>query len=261
MPSTSQTAQTIIKNSEFFSNISWYEITKDFSGPVVAIFVIFLSVWFAFRQINKQHEKTLEAQIEATKRSTKIDLFKELSRTLVQYGIPISETGTYCRVKKFTNSNKKAEISHKEFSRFMEIFGNSTISIILKVEANEIINQKLFRVFRFALSTIQHDFMAIQFNENRYEVLEKMLDFTSEVEMYISDFQICLQNMAYSDIFNDKILSRVPIDKRIRVITNDEEKLDKLLHHFNTQTAWGRRNIQLEKEAEKRYKDTNKNLD
>tara|TARA_R110002096_G_scaffold156008_1_gene320456 strand:- start:635 stop:1093 length:459 start_codon:yes stop_codon:yes gene_type:complete len=148
-----------------------------------------------------------------------------------------------------------------EFQSFFETFGKPLLSLILHVEANQIINQKLFKTFRYALSSIHHDFMALQFHQDRAYILEKMIQLTDDAQMYMSDFQICLQNIAYGDVFNDAVPARIPADKRIKVITSDDAELDELLEYFSTQTAWGKKNLQLEKEAQERFSEANKKLE
>lgn len=241
--------------------MSWYEFAKDFSGPIATIIVVPFSVWFAFGQIRKQHDNTIKAQKAAAKRDTKVELFKELSKALNEHGEPIGQTATFCTVKKYSSPNQKAEITHAEFQGFFEMFGKPLLSLILQVEAQQIIHQKLFKTFRFALSSIHNDFMALQFSQDRTQILEQMIQLTDDAQMYMSDFQICLQNIAYGDVFDDIVPARIPADKRIKVITSDDAELDELLEYFSTQTAWGKKNLQLEKEAQERFTETNKKLE
>ena len=75
--------------------------------------------------------------------------------------------------------------------------------------------------------------------------------------MYLTDFQVCLQNMAYGEVFNSQVPYREPPDKRVKVITMDPENLEDLHHFFQRETKWGKNAIQYEKEADEKYSPNN----
>jgi hypothetical protein len=127
------------------------------------------------------------------------------------------------------------------------------LAVVSKVESHEIINLKLFRVFRFSLQSIVHDMMKLQFHKDRRKLLEIIIELTNDAQSYLADFQVCMQNFAYSEVFDSEVPHRVPADKRCKVITNDPVELDLLLEYFSTETNWGKSCIQYEKEAKERY--------
>ncbi len=147
----------------------------------------------------------------------------------------------------------KSEINHVEFLNLMVQFGKALLSIISSVESREIVSFKLFRVFRYSLQSIHHDLLSLQSEKDRSLVLNKLLDLTNDAQMYCGDFQVCLQNMAYGEVFDSKVPYRVPADKRIKVITNDPENLNALHEYFKRDTNWGKTCNKYEKEAEEKY--------
>ncbi|MGY5452257.1 hypothetical protein ACVFI8_15120 [Agarivorans sp. MS3-6] len=118
--------------------------------------------------------------------------------------------------------------------------GNSLLAVISKIESHEIINPSLFRTFRFSIQAIHYELISIQFEENREVVLDSFIRQSEEALMYFGDFQICLQNIAYSDVFECEVESRVPADPNIKVITSDEDNLQKLEPYFRNETKWGK---------------------
>ncbi len=245
--------ETIIKSCLCISDVSCYEIVKDFSGPIIAVAVAFFSVKYAFKQIAAQHKNTLKAQIEEQKRNTRIELFKEVCGLMEQSDSIIREVNSYCMRKKYSNIEMKSDINHLEYLDIMSKFGQALIAVIIKVESHEIVNLMLFRVFRFSLQSIHHDLLTIQFAEDRFYVLERILELTSDAQMYFSDFQVCLQNMAYGEVFESEVPKREPADKRYKVITNDPENLKELHNYFRSETDWGKNGIKYEEEAKERF--------
>ena len=246
-------SEAIVNSCFFISNINCYEVAKDFSGPVIAIIIAFFSVKFAFRQIATQHENTLKAQKEEAKRNTRIELFKDIGQLLDQSSSMIRDVNSYCMSKKYSNLEMKSEINHEEYLALMNKFGQALLDIVCKIESHEIVNLKLFRAFRFALQSIHHDFLSIQFAEDRFHVLETLLELTSQAQMYIGDFQVCMQNMAYGEVFSASVPHRTPADKRYKVITNDLKELDGLIDYFSKETNWGKSCIKYEKEANEKF--------
>lgn len=245
--------ETIIKSCLFISDVSCYEVAKDFSGPIAAVLVAFFSVRFAFHQLATQHKNALRAQVEEQKRQTRIELFKEIGNLMEQSQSIISEVGSYCTSKKYSNIEMKGEINQLEYLELMKKFSDALIAVILKVESHEIVNLMLFRVFRFSLQSIHHDLLDLQFKEDRSFVLDQIVQFTSEAKMYYGDFQVCLQNMAYGEVFDSEVPERVPADKRYKVITNDPENLEALHEYFWRETNWGKNCIKHEEAAKEQF--------
>ncbi|MFY0675905.1 MAG: hypothetical protein JXR18_01350 [Neptuniibacter sp.] len=245
--------EIIEKSCFFLSNIDCYAVVKDFSGPLVAVAVAFLTVKFAFRQISQQHSNTIEAQKENSKRDTRIELFKDINLLLDQSSSVIRDVNSYCMGKKYSNPQMESEINHEEYLALMSKFGQALLAVISKIESHEIVNLMLFRVFRFSLQSIHHDLLSMQFEQNRKNVLESFLELTNDAQMYFSDFQVCMQNMAYGEVFDSAVPHRVPAYKRYKVITNDAKNLEELHHYFWRETNWGKSCMQYEKEAAEKF--------
>jgi len=241
--------EPIIKSCYLIANVSCYEVTKDFSGLIISILIAYFTITFAFKQLKKQHQNTIDAQKEESKRSTKIELFKEINQLLEVSGTVIREVNSYCMGKKYSTPNMISEIGYEEYLGLMNKFGQALLAIISKVETHEIINPKLFKVFRYSLQATHHDLLGMQFLENRVQVLENFIYLTGNAQYYLSDFQVCMQNMAYGEIFETKISHRVTIDKSFKVIVDDPVKLDKLMTYFLKETNWGKNCTKYENEA------------
>lgn len=248
-----ESAEAVVQSCLFVSDVSCYDLTKDFSAPIIVVLVAFFTVKFAFQQIAAQHANSIEAQVEETKRNTRIELFKELSQTLDQSSSVVREVSSYCMVKKYSTMEMKAEINGAEYLTLMNNFGQSLLNVISKLESHEIVNFKLFRVFRFSLQSIHHDLMGLRSNADRFDVLERLIDLSNDAQCYFGDFQVCMQNMAYGEVFNTSVPHRVTVDKRHKVIVNDPKKLDRLLDYFSKETNWGKSCLKHEKEAVEKY--------
>lgn len=245
------TSNIVEKSCYFINNVSCYEITKDFAGPVLTVFAVIVSVLIAFKQLSKQHQNTLDAQIEEAKRNTRIELFKDINTLLDQSTTAIREVNSYCFNKKYSNLEMKAEVNHAEFLELMKSFSHALLCVVSKLESHEIVNLQLFRVFRFALQSIHHDLLSMQSEQDRFKVLETIIELANNSIMYFGDFQVCMQNMAYGDVFDSQVPYREPVDKRYKVITNCPQNLEKLLHYFSRETNWGKNCIKYENEAKK----------
>ena len=244
----------IVEKSCFtISNVTCYEIAKDFSGPFLTALIAFITVKFAFKQIEKQHKNTLDAQIQESKRNTRIELFKDINALLDQVSSTVREVSTYCMVKKYSNMKMVYKINHEEYLSLSSKLNQSLLAVISKIESHEIVNLKLFRVFRFSLQSIVHDVMKMQSDNDRTMVTEQFIKLTSDAQSYLGDFQVCMQNIAYGEVFDSCVPHRIPGDKRYKVITNDPTELDSLMKYFSTETNWGKNNIKYEQEAHDNY--------
>jgi hypothetical protein len=246
-------AEAIVQSCLFIQNVGCYEVAKDFSGQFVALLVTFFGVRFTFSQISEQHQNTLDAQKEESKRNTRIELFKEISSLLDNSASMIRDVSTYCMIKKYSNLEMKADINHEEYFSILNKFGSALLAVISKIESHEIVHLKLFRVFRYSLQSIHHDLMALQFEKDRANVLERILKLTDDAQSYCADFQVCMQNIAYGEILNSKVPDRVTVDKSLKVIVDDPIKLDKLMSYFTKETNWGKNIAKYEKEAVEKY--------
>lgn len=246
-------SSTIVEKSCYFiSNVSCYDVAKDFASSGLAALAVVTSVWIAFKQLSKQHQNTLDAQKNEAKRNTRVELFKDINVLLDQSAASIRQVNSYCFSKKYFNSEVKAQVDDVEYVELMKNFSNALLAVVTKVESHEIVNLKLFRVFRFALQSIHHDLLALQPEIDRFKVLEDIIELSNDSVMYFADFQVCLQNMAYGEVFDASVPFRIPADKRNNVITNCPKNLDKLYDYFSRETNWGKNCIKYENEAKKK---------
>ena len=245
-------SKLVEKSCYIISDVSCYEVAKDFAGPALAALAVVVSIIIAFKQLSKQHSNTIKAQKEEAKRHTRIELFKEVSLLIEQSSAVIREVNSYCNVKKF-NPNAVALLDLKEYLELSQRVNQALLLLVSKIESHEIVHPKLFKTFRYSLQSIVHDVMKLRDDTTSTTCLDKMMDYTSDASCYLGDFQICLQNLAYGDIFKSKIDARVPIGKSLKVIEDDPEKLDVLLNYFENESNWGVSNAKYEKEALERF--------
>lgn len=243
----------IAKSCYNISNVSCYEIVKDFSSPLLTALALMASVFIAFKKLSEQHKNTLAAQNEESKRNTKIELFKDINTTLEHSKVSIQQVSSYCSRKQFSSPNLKAPLDNVEYLELVNNFNNAIMTVITKVESHEVVNPKLFRVFRFALQSILHDLLELQSESDRLKVTEAVIKLANDSIMYFYDFQICMQNWAYGEIFNADVPYRKPANKKIKVITNCSKNLDDLHHYFLQETKWGKTCQKYESEAKEKY--------
>jgi hypothetical protein len=236
-------SKIVEKSCYLIDSISCYDVVKDFAGPFLTVVAVLVSVLIAIKQLSKQHQNTLDAQKEEAKRNTRIELFKDINVLLDLSTTTIRDVNSYCFSKKYSNLEMKAQVDHVEFLELMQKFSQS----------HEIVNLKLFRVFRFSLQSIHHDLLALQSEQDRFKVLETIIELTNHSIMYFGDFQVCMQNMAYGEVFDSDVPHRVPADKRYKVITNCPQSLDELHEYFWRETNWGKSCIKYENEANEKY--------
>lgn len=244
----------VIEQSCFIvSNVNCYDVAKDFAGPVIAAAVAIFAIKSGLNQLATQHENTLAAQREENKLNTRIELFKDLNNLLDQVLAITREVNSQCVVKKFSNLEMVADLNHSEYLALSEKIIQGLLAVVSKVESHEIVDLKLFRTFRFSLQANVYDIMELRPYKDRKEVLEKIIEYSSDASFYLSDFQVCMQNVAYGEIFADEVPKREPVDRRLKVITNDPKELDTLMNYFLTETSWGKNNQKLQAEAEAEY--------
>jgi hypothetical protein len=243
----------ITESCYFINNANCYDVVKDFSGPIITLAAAAFAVIWAFVQLNKQHQNKLNAQKNETKRNTKIKLFQDISQLLDQASIPIRQANSYCLSKKYSSSNQVALLDGLEYTELSQSINQALLSVVAKVESHEIINPLLFKTFRYSLQSIVHDIIELRHITVSTEILDKLMACISDANLYLQDFQVCMQNLAYGEVFDSSIPARVPVDKKLKVITNDKESLNELLHYFTYESNWGVACKKLEKEAHAKF--------
>lgn len=242
--------EPVVKSCLFISDVSCYDVAKDFIGPFVTILIAIWSVRYAFTQLDTQHKNTLKTQNEDSKKKTRIELFKDIGILLNQSSSIIREVNIFCLVQKNSNLDMKSEINHDESFALYRKTSQAILAVVCKIESHEIVDLMLFRVFRFAIQSILHDLHKILLSNDRQFFFDRYFELTNDVLMYFGDFQVCMQNMAYGEVFNSVVPYRKPVDKRFKVITNEVENLKELQDYFTKETNWGKEGLKYEKEAE-----------
>jgi len=245
-------SEIIGKSCYLINEFSCYEVAKDFAGPVLAAVAVISSIVIAFKQLSKQHGNALKAQEEKAKMNVRIELFKDIGLLIEQSSAVIREVNSYCHVKK-CNPSDVALLDLQEYMALSQQVNQALLLIVSKIESHEIVHPKLFKTFRYSLQSIVYDVMKLREDTTSTTCLNKMMDYTSDASCYLGDFQVCLQNVAYGDIFKNKITARVPIDKSLKVIEDDPDKLDALLNYFEKDSNWGISNAKYEKEAREKF--------
>ncbi len=235
------------------ANFSYYDFAKDFAGPIVTVLVAIFTVWYAFTQIRIQHGNSIKAQKEEAKRKTRIETFKELDALLNSSSTVIRKVNTYYMVQKYSTSSVDAQQAVGTEIVLTQELNQALLSVISKIESLEIIDQLLFRVFRYSAQSVVHDILHLHEIKDRNQKTDSLIEFTNTALDYFSDFQKCLQNMAYKDIFDSSVQHRVPPDQRRKVITNEPNELKKLEDYFLKETAWGKEIQKWEKYADEKY--------
>jgi hypothetical protein len=226
------------------NGVSCYGIAKDFIPPLATLLAGGLAIWFGFRQIKKQKNIDAESKRIDIERSIKLDLFKEVNNLIGMCSSNISSIRSSLIIKKIMKQNLLPE----EIIHTNKNISDAILLLVLKLESYEVINPKLFRVFRYAMLSIHHDLLNLQRGKHASDP-GLIYDCTEDVTSYIADLQVSLQNMTYSEIFGNTVEYRVPVSDRYKVIVDDSSKLDSLEYFLLNETEWGRDCNRVEQEV------------
>jgi len=243
---------TIETSCLFIQGHECYEVLYDFSAPIAALFIFIFGISHAFKKLSKQHDATLKQQDADINKRFKIELFKEFTLMLDQAIGELRSVSIYCRIKRYPVNGQISSLTAKEMADLQKKSSDAMFSIITKVESHEIVHPLLFKTFRFSLQSIWHNLIQLQ-HENNIKSLDKFLSLTADAMMYMSDFQICMQNMAWGGIFGTKVEYRDPIDPSCKVIKDNDAELKILMAYFDTESEWGEHNKLEEQKAKEIY--------
>lgn len=238
----------------FIEGVSCYEVARDFVGPALTALAVVASVFLAFRQLSLQHGNALLAQKEQAKRDTKIELFKELDSILDAVNVVVREVNLYCLSRLYPAPGTEKKLTQEAYDRESHKLNQSLLSVVSKVESNEIIQPQLFKAFRYSLQAIVHDVMSLRFVKDRELALKRFYDLSSDAQNYLYDFHVCFQNLAYGGIFDTKLSPRSPADQSKMVLTNDPKQIEDFLRYIEDETEWGKRCREQEAAATERYR-------
>ena len=164
---------------------------------------------------------------------------------------------------------------------FMKLYNNTTesaIKLIFVIEKYEIISPEI-KIFQTAINVALYDmneyhmkilreimrFLPSNFVDNNgnkkiiskpFPSDEQMKDYIKtyenfetgllNLENWLYDFRVEIQNILLGSLFKNKIAPRKPIDKKWIVITSDKKSLKKLSSYFENETIFGKNKKKVE---------------
>lgn len=159
-----------------------------------------------------------------------------------------------------------------EFNRRYQEATNSLIKLIGLVEKYKVVSPQL-DIFMLAIGVARHDMtiagvrlcaflihilpmdiitpdgisQVINVRRPTKEQLHKLDELLGDYKKaeadiigYLYDFNVEIQNIFLSKLFNNKVPRRKPLDPRIKVISTEPEEMEKLRKYFEEETDWGR---------------------
>jgi hypothetical protein len=228
----------------FIEGVSCYQVAKDFTSPAVALLAAISVICMGVTQFSKQKKLEREARRVEHERDIKIKLFKEVTTLVDQCSAKISQVRSSCLSKHVL----KMDFTAEEKINYVADIQTAIIALILKVESHEVIAPQLFKVFRYVLCSESHDINELNKSVNTISP-GALWHVSGDITSYIADLQVGLQNLAFSEIFGEKVPYRVPVSDHYKVIENTPDSLIKLEHYFLNETDWGKECNKLEREA------------
>jgi hypothetical protein len=248
-------------SSSVINSHSFYELMKDFSSPIIAFVTIIGSLLIASNQIKKQHKSTIKAQKEGVKVKTRIEVFNDINVILDESKAEISSIYKFSTSRVLTSNLSKQykEFKKENYSKEVKSLRKKLQLAITKAESHQIVNVELFQVFINALESIDYELIhlgdkQVELNEfelfteiqhekhelRRVGILKKLRRESHNAMYFFGDFQICLQNMAYDEIFGSNVPSRSQNKFTPKVISNNVSDLKEFINYLNTETDWGK---------------------
>ncbi|PAJ71794.1 hypothetical protein CJF42_24815 [Pseudoalteromonas sp. NBT06-2] len=71
-------SKVVEKSCYFISEVSCYEVAKDFAGSTLTAFAVMVSIYIAFKQLSKQHSHTIKAKKKKLKETSECNCLKTL---------------------------------------------------------------------------------------------------------------------------------------------------------------------------------------
>lgn len=244
---------TMTSSCFFIPEHGCYEVLKDFSGAIVTFLIFSLGFGITYYKLSKQHRDTLKQQDEEFKKRFKIELFNEFKSFFDLIHIEINDVCTFCRLSLHPVTIKMEEPNTVKYEKFRLKLGEALVAVILRIETREIVHPLLFQTFRYALQSLVHDIMELNYNKNIAETLPKLLTIGEDASCYLGDFQICLQNMTWGKVFDTKIKQRDPINNKLKVIVDNIDALTQLKQYFRDETEWGIHNKKIEQSVRDKF--------
>ena len=87
-------------------------------------------------------------------------------------------------------------------------------------------------------------------SDHQVKELEKLVEpYTAanfDMGCYLHDLSVELQNTLLSNLFSYKVPRRKPLDPKFKVISTEQNEIEKLQQYFEKETDWGKKNKQTE---------------
>lgn len=239
---------------------SWYEIAKDFSPTIATLLVAIFSIRFAISQLKQQHQNALDLQASTRKKEIQISLFEEIQERLDRCASLSEHLGTDMIFRStFLRSGANPNHDEQGFIDELRKVLESITDVTVYIERYEVISPKLFRVARSALHSAHYDLLELVMATNMElaERFKAVSEAAGNACSYCHDLKVAIQNDAFGDLFESKAPIREPADPNEKVIVNEEEVLDELLHYFEHETPHGRSMDKVKQNAARRFEDQN----
>ena len=171
--------------------------------------------------------------------------------------------------------HKNINLTAKEFKELVSTFSENVIKLISIIESHEVVHKNLY-IFRYAFGSalypistrgyelsvkllqifpydlnddpenknlIHPPFPTLDMIDDNLELFASMETACLDIDSYLFDLRVSLQNILLGDLFSHKVPVRKPVDQTFKVIDLTCDKQVKELElHFQKNTEWGQSN-------------------
>jgi hypothetical protein len=243
-------------------------------------------------QIKSQGKQSREAVAENERRRLKTAMYEDGVLNCRQLADTAIELSTKLRMMmmqlevtaRAASANLAFDLPSARLPAIAELyahFSDAVLSFIFLVENRRIVDPRIL-VFRTAMNAILYDTREIMFSKFVIHLMpvlpvegpdggvfsytapsveaadvvkalsEAFINSLDDAVAYTDDFLVELQNHLLGDLFNAKVIHRIPLDPDKKVISfKDAEQLGKW---FETSTEWGKANARVLAETAVRFK-------
>jgi hypothetical protein len=193
----------------------------------------------------------------------------------------LAHVQTYCEMIKKGFSHSPLKDRAAELSQLHNELLKAAVEVVFLIERNQIVDPRL-NIFRIAISAAQYDMTetfrplfsflleilpdetpgpdgsniivnVVTPSDHQVNELEKLVKaYTAanfDMGCYLCDLSVELQNALLSDLFPYKVPRRKPLDPKFKVISTEQDEIEKLQKYFEEETDWGRKKKQTEQDV------------
>lgn len=219
--------------------------------------------------IYQQFSRIMDAAVHK-----QIDSYLYASRILIH-------VQTYCDAVKKGGSHSPLKDRTEELSKLHYDLLKTVVEVIFLIERNQIVDPRL-NIFRIAISAAHHDMMetfrplflfllkilpyeisrpdgsniivnVINPSDDQINELERLLAaYTAanfDMGCYLHDLSVELQNTLLSNLFPNKVPRRKPLDPKFKVISTEQDEIERLQKYFEEETDWGKTKKRTEQDV------------